>query len=227
MTIIGMPARSGDMMPETSDESDGEWHARLLAGDPTATADLLARHYEGLIAWMVACNPCLDEHDCVTAAHDAIIALCKRPASYKPERSPLVAYLRMSAKGDLRNLQERQRRHHGRDVAMEAVELSPEAGKYLQDADADPERVVLRWERVRAMIDAQPAVPEVVRAALTPGEAAALALMRQGERRTEAYARPLGIAHLPAAEQRREVKRVKDRLHKRLERAGSDDGRTP
>lgn len=227
LKIIGTPARSGVTMPETSQETDREWHARLLAGDPTATADLLARHYEPLIAWMVACNPRLDEHDCVTAAHDAILSLCKRPTSYKPERSPLVAYLRMSARGDLRNSRERERRHQGRDVAMETVELSPDAGKYLQDADADPERVLLRMETVRTMIDAQPAIPEVVRAALTPGEARALALMRQGERRTDAYARSLGLAHLPVAEQRREVKRVKDRLHKRLERAGGDDGRAP
>ena len=49
--------------------------------------------------------------------------------------------------------------------------------------------------------------------------------MRLGERKTAAYALALGIADRPAAEQRREVKRVKDRLQKRLERAGDKGGR--
>jgi hypothetical protein len=43
-------------------------------------------------------------------------------------------------------------------------------------------------------------------------------LMADGERRSPTYAALLGLGHLPAAEQAREVKRVKDRLQKRLRR---------
>jgi hypothetical protein len=51
------------------------------------------------------------------------------------------------------------------------------------------------------------------------GERRAFVLMLCGVRETSAYARALRISHLPWGEQCREVKRVKDRLKKRLRRA--------
>jgi len=48
--------------------------------------------------------------------------------------------------------------------------------------------------------------------------------MRQGERRTEPYARTLGILGLPKEMQQAEVKRLKDKLKKRIQR--EDHGRT-
>ena len=50
--------------------------------------------------------------------------------------------------------------------------------------------------------------------------------MEQGEWRTPVFAVILGVTHLSAAEQRREVKRVKDRLKKRKERSGGKRGRS-
>jgi len=52
---------------------------------------------------------------------------------------------------------------------------------------------------------------------------AELRMMLEKLRPTAAYARILGIEDLPPAEQRRRVKREKDRLGKRLERARPDD----
>jgi hypothetical protein len=43
-------------------------------------------------------------------------------------------------------------------------------------------------------------------------------LMLDGERKTSAYALALGLKGLPAHEREREVKKVKDRLKKRLAR---------
>jgi hypothetical protein len=92
----------------------------------------------------------------------------------------------------------------------EAVELSPVVGKYLWDAAGDPARLVDREEEAAA-----PLVPP----GLTDRDLAVLALLRDGERKTAAYARVLGIADRPIEEQRRIVKREKDRLQKRLARA--------
>ena len=47
-----------------------------------------------------------------------------------------------------------------------------------------------------------------------------LDLMLVGERSTSAYAAALGLVDRPRAERAREAKRVKDRIKKRLERAG-------
>jgi len=52
-------------------------------------------------------------------------------------------------------------------------------------------------------------------------------LRHSGERRTAQFAKVLGIAHLSAFEQRREVKRAKDRIDKILRRKlkRPDDGK--
>jgi biopolymer transport protein ExbD len=47
-----------------------------------------------------------------------------------------------------------------------------------------------------------------------------LELMLDGERQTSVYVEILEIGHLSLEEREREVKKVKDRLKKRLERAG-------
>lgn len=194
-------------------------HARLLAGDPTAPADLAAAYLDPLTAWLAARNPGLgDPHLCATAAEDALLALIKRPASYDPARLSLAGYLRMAAQGDLRNLLRAERRHAARRVALDAVELSPVAGKHLWDASGDPARLVEEGAGGDAP-ERPPSLP-----GLTPEEARVLALLHDGERKTVAYALALGCGHLPVAEQRKEVKRVKDRLQKRLQRAGGGRG---
>ena len=198
-------------------------HARLLAGDPVAPADPAEAYLDPLATWLARQNPGVtDPHLCTVAAGEAIIALIAAPGSYDPTRRSLAGYLRMSAQGDLRNLLRTERRHAARRASLEAVELSPRAGKELWDVESDPARIVERAiveREAELTVDSLPSLP-----GLTPQETAVLALLRQGERRTIAYARLLGLDRLPVAEQRREVKRVKDRLQKRLMRAGGRDG---
>lgn len=192
-------------------------HARLLAGDPVAPADLAEAYLDSLAIWLQRQNPGVtDPHHCTIAAGEAIIALIKAPRSYDPARRSLEGYLRMSAQGDLLNLLRNERRHSDRRTSLEAVELSPVAGKYLWDVEGDPARIVEREDELA--VATRPTLP-----GLTPQEEQALALMRQGERKTIAYARVLGLDRLPVAEQRQGVKRVKDRLQKRLLRAGGRD----
>ena len=209
---------TGPERPSPPEDEGRALHARLLAGaeDPTAPADLAVAYLDRLIDWLIARNPRADPDDCAAAAGDAILALIKNPASYRPERQRLEVYLRISATGDLRNLLRAERRHSSRRAAWEAVELSPAAGKYLRDEAGDPAWLLERGEDV-------PSIPARVRERLTPAEAQVLELMLRGERRTEVYAAALGLADRPLPEQRREVKRVKDRLKKRLERAGGAD----
>ncbi|HEY7065728.1 MAG TPA: hypothetical protein VII06_29910 [Chloroflexota bacterium] len=199
-------------------------HQRLLARDPVASSDLAVTYLDWLATWLTRVSPRDEPHLCNTAAEDAIMDLIKRPAAYNPGRLGLDAYLRMAAKRDLDNLRSRERRHTRRRVALDAVEHSPDAGKYLTDEDEDPARIVEQREEIMAKrTRAAPAV-ETATAGLSPGEAEAFRLLQDGERKTAPYAAALGIAHLPAAEQRQQVKRVKDKLKKRLERAGGPHG---
>jgi len=200
-------------LPSTADEH--ALHQRLLAADPVAPSDLAVAYLEYLGRYLRERNPAIDDQ---TAAEDAIMALSKRPQSYDPARATLVAYLRLSAQGDLRNLLARERRHRSHQANLEAVELSGVAGKELGDGTYDPAVLVEARESVSEVVRQRLAIPAGVLQGLTPGEITVLQLMAEGERRTPAYAEALGITDLPLAEQRHEVKRVKDRLQKRLER---------
>lgn len=217
-----MLSESSSILP--SHEAALVLHQRLLDHDPVASSDLAVAYFNWLATWLARANPGAEPHQCDTAAEDAILDLIKRPAAYNPAKRSLEAYLRMAASRDLQNLQSRERRHSRRRADLEAVELSPATGKYLWDVEADPARIVERREEDMANETKLAPRLEAARDGLSPGEARALELLRQGERNTGPYAVALGITHLPLAEQRQQVKRVKDKLKKRLERVRGPHG---
>lgn len=208
--------------PSSNPESD--LYERLLEGDPVASIDLAEGYLDRLADWLIAHNPRADPHDCATAAADAILALARNPRSYKPERMDLEGYLRMSALGDLKNIIRSEHRHLDRRAPLEAVELPAVRGNSLWESPDDPALLVVHREELADAIASAGEIPASVRATLTPAEEAVLALMQQKERRTTVFASALGISHQPTAVQRREVKRIKDRLKKRLERTPGNDG---
>jgi RNA polymerase sigma-70 factor (ECF subfamily) len=201
-------------MPPSNDEATALL-VRLRSGDPTAPSDLVVAYLDDLARWLQGRNPAVSAEECLTAAEDALLALIKNPTSFDPKRSSLLGYLRMSASGDLKNQWRAERRHVWRKTSLEDVELSPGEGKYLRDGEADPaQRLEVReWSLMSAKVIG------ALRAKLSPEERRVMDLMLEGERKTRAYAEALGLSGLPAPEQKREVKRVKDRLKKRLERS--------
>jgi DNA-directed RNA polymerase specialized sigma24 family protein len=191
-------------------------HRRLVDGDPTAPADFAAAFLQPLTAWLAEHNRTVHRHLVSDAAEDAILAVMRNPASYRPQDSPLEAYLRMSAQGDLRNLLRRETARQERTERLESVEHSDGGGKYLGRDDDPALRLMIEEERA-GLPDT---VPTAVRATLTDVEARALELMLRGERRTSAFADACGFADRPPAEQSRLAKQIKDRLKKRIEREG-------
>jgi RNA polymerase sigma-70 factor (ECF subfamily) len=215
----GMPAAIEPLM---SPEEERELHRRLVEGDVTAPAELAIGFLKPLVAWLVEKNSWrIAEELCNEAAEDALIGLMKSPQSFNPARGKrLVAYLRMSAQGDLRNILRREslKRHH--QIRLEDVELSPQAGKYLAAHDDPSLGLDIQEECARATTQ----VVSQARDGLTAGESRALDLTLQGERKTAVFAEALGIGNWPTKEQRAEVKRVKDKLKKRLKRGRGGDG---
>ena len=188
---------------------------RLLAFEATAFPDLTSIFLDSLICWLVETNSEQIPRDyCVEAAEDALVSLVKSPRSFNPLKKRLLAYLRMSAQGDLRNILARESTHRCRK-SLEAVELSPKGGKYLE-VDDDPSLAVEIKEAFEKVLDGT-SLP--VLDGLTDSECRVLDMMNQGERKTEAFAAVLCIGHLSIDKQREEVKRVKDKLKKRLQRA--------
>src|SRR5437588_505384 len=108
MTAISLPTR----------EQEQELRRRLLAGDKTAPSDLAEAYYVALLNFLRGKNAKRVTDDQIgDAVSETWASLCKNPASYDGTRS-LWAYLRMSAKGDLRNVlaKETRRRRHVKTV---------------------------------------------------------------------------------------------------------------
>lgn len=187
-------------------------YARLRDGDPLASSDLCCAYFPFLIRFLRGCHPEADDdslHDAVTRT---LMDLIDRPTIYDPARTSLQGFLQMAARGDLLNALAAARRRANHQVSFERL---TEAGTEI-DGGGDPLAIVIVQDDDVA---AAARVPPAVRAGLSPAEAAVFTLMAEGERRTETYAHALGLTHLPVSAQRREIKRMKDRIKKRIERA--------
>jgi hypothetical protein len=193
---------------------EAELHRRLLAQDPTASNEAALYWFPRLYAALCRRNPTVsDPHLLEEAAETALLEYFKNPARYDPARLSLSSYLLMAADRDLKNLLQREARHRAHLVPLDPVVHGTPARNDEQDEDdaiALPPGVtreqVLQalWDKVRSPRDR-----EVLRL-----------MVVEGERRTEVFVQVLGIEHLPRDAQRRQVKRVKDRLNKMMRRVG-------
>jgi DNA-directed RNA polymerase specialized sigma24 family protein len=182
---------------------------RLRQGDRLAQSDFIAAVLDPLVSHLRAWRRDADEHMCLTAAEDAVLSVIHNPSVYNPAKgSNLFAFLCMAAKGDLLNVLERERRHHRNRENRDCVELPA-------DGRNSPAEEVL--DDLPSFDD--PALAAEI-ACFTDSERQVFELMRSGEKRTCVFADLLDIGHLPVEEQAREVKRVKERIMKRLKRGG-------
>jgi hypothetical protein len=128
----------------------------------------------------------------------------------------MIGFLFMAAEGDLYNALAKEKRRRQKEIPLENVELEVAAGNSeIKEANpgTEPEKEKLRQ-----------ALPLIFG---DPKDLVMVELMMSGERTTEAFVKVLELRHLPADLQRREVKRHKDRLKKRLERYGKAAHRAP
>jgi RNA polymerase sigma-70 factor (ECF subfamily) len=207
-----METSAASSPPPAPAEADRALHARLLAGDVLASAELAETYLAPLVARLLRHHPHDDPHLVETAAIDAVLATAEHPERYNPARGSLATYLWIAARGDLRNARQSAWRRAAHHTPLDVVEIGPAARNLATGAD-DPADVAARRR------DRDPGLVATARAAFDAREWAVVELMIDGERRPTAdYARLLGLEHLPAPDRAREVKRVKDRLEKRLRR---------
>ncbi len=191
---------------------DRDLRERLLNRDPVATAVLFERFAEPVarsVARRVARSYAPDlAHD---MAIDAIIKLGEHPERYDPERGSLHSFLVMDAAGDARNAAKREDRRQRRQTPIEDVEL---LATQRNMRSAGPEELLFgdAEASLPAGISRPDAMSIIHQAFPDERDRKALQLMGAGERRTELFARVFGIEHLGVEEQRREVKRQKDRI---------------
>jgi hypothetical protein len=187
-------------------------HQRLVAGDLTASAELAELYLPILTDRLERIFPHVDDaHSLDTAVEDAILNYIEKPSQYNPEKLKLESYLVMSAKWDLINILASQKKDFFVNLAeiVELIDDEMEHGIELIDPQ-DVEEIVLNrlsltWKKIQSLL------PDLVDQEIT------LALM-EGIRKTEVYAEILNIGELTIEEQRKIVKRNKDRIKKILTR---------
>jgi len=185
-------------------------HKRLLSLDPVATEELftiavpeLEKH---LRARFPSLAPGVDPDIYLSAVYETLTDYFKSPSKYDPSKSGLMTYLRLACRRDLQNLLAKESRHASGRISLESVEFSLSDGNDVSDTVADS-------------LDGQRLVAELTRG-MTSEEQAVFSLMLEGERSTRVAAEAMNIGRLPLEEQAKRVKRVKDRIKKRMRRRG-------
>lgn len=191
-----------------------ELHQRLLNGDRTASEEVASKLLSRLAEKIGRKFPRTDKHIVWDGATDAILDYCARPDQFNAARGvPLDRFLSMVAwrnvanavRGEVRR--KARERKVGQAEGEATVELEGPAGNLLREETE-------RYRRQRS---------QLMKRLKDHKDQKILELRMQGERRTEAFAKILGISHLPADVQRREVKRAKDRIDKALRRRRADN----
>jgi len=180
-------------------------HARILAGDVTASSDLFRLVHGALTATLrKRVGTLISWEDAGDAATDAIVEYAKAPHKFDASRSGLFGYLLLIARGDALNVARDD--GNARKNLTRIVELSVADGNALEEA---PD---VKVDANRILRDHH---TELIR---EDGDEAVLRLYLQGEKETAAYADALGLSSIPAVEQKKLVKVRKDRIEQRLKR---------
>ncbi len=197
------PAAGKDAAMAPSRAEQDALHQAVLSGEPTASARVFETLLGQLIGRLEFKWPILDRRDIEEQAADSLISYITNPHRYDPHRASLLTYLTLDADGDLKNAYRSPRRRH--EQLAGDVEDPPFQRNETTDAElfAEDDRVL--FARLR---DAFP----------SEADRQVIHLLLEGERSTPVYAEVLGIADLSPEVQKAEVKRVKDRIKKRLVR---------
>ncbi|MCB9149549.1 MAG: hypothetical protein H6641_12385 [Caldilineaceae bacterium] len=191
-----------------------DFHRRVLAGDPTATAEIADAYLFPLVEALTKRVPqSYDPHNVPTAVEDAILNYFQKPEQYDPDKGKsLFSYLHMAAYGDLLNLFDKQRRQTSKLAFQDFVEVSEYDSELIVEAvGKDNFEILLAEQWVSIWSQIREVLPD-------PLDQEILFLMMEGERHTQVFADVLGLLNISSNEQKREVKRTKDRIKKVITR---------
>jgi hypothetical protein len=183
-------------------------HKRLLDGDRVAPEELAGLLLQQLAQEVARKFPHTDLHIAYDGVTDALLDYCAKPSAFDACRGvPLDRFLAQAAWRNVANLVRGEQRRKVREEKSvgysgeQNVELHPSVGNSLQNAEQSQEQQA----ELMQMLD-------------DPMDKKVFELRLTGERRTAVFAQVMGISHLPLAEQRRTVKKAKDRIDVLLRR---------
>lgn len=189
-------------------------HQQILnENSPTAFAQLSELALPHLVEFLQREFRQVEVHLHETAAIDSLLTYHAAPQKYDPEKLTLFAYLRMSARHDLLNAVDHSNRQKRPllDIDEPAIQ-----SQLVADADLESELYLEQW--LDNGDSGKQTMLRQFEAELDTIDRQLFLLMLNGVRETEPYAEIMQLASQPLPEQRREVKRAKDRLTKKLTR---------
>ncbi|MDC0713603.1 sigma-70 family RNA polymerase sigma factor [Stigmatella sp. ncwal1] len=182
-------------------------HERVLQGDPVAPVDVFQTYMEQILKILIQERGCdLDvAHD---SAIDAVMSYLGEPGRYDPKKGRLSTYLIQVAKNRASD------RHR---AATAQARRDQDYAKVFTLQQKPPK------EAMEDAVEARRLLHIVQKLLKREKDKITLEHYLQDERSTEVLAEALGLKNLTPEEQKREVKRHKDRLMKFLERFGKDE----
>jgi DNA-directed RNA polymerase specialized sigma24 family protein len=178
------------------------WARLGNANDLVAWSVFAGAVLEPLLADLRSKFPRVDPHLHQHAVNETIVGLLHRPEQYDPQRGSLEQFLRMSARADLKNALQRERKHSPK------LRVFVECDTFARNDPSEDER---------PRLNDRPEL-QAVREKLNPRDRKFLELMLNGADDHELIDF-LGLADSPPKEQRRGVKQAKDRIKAKFRRA--------
>ncbi len=190
-------------------------HQRILQEDITAFAELSEVALPYFVSFLQKLFPNSHPHQCETVAIDCLLNYQRKPKQYNPEKLSLFAFFRMATRRDMLNVLDKEQRVANRLTRLEDVTLHSESS-LLSD-----ETILEEWLKQHTNLSHEEILTELDKT-FSQQEMDILLLMLEGERSTAVFADIMDIADLDTAVQRCEVKKMKDRITKRLQRLGTN-----
>ncbi len=190
-------------------------HQQILNEDsPTAFAQLSELALPHLVEFLQHEFRQVEVHLHETAAIDCLLTYYNAPEKYDPNKLTLFAYLRMAARHDLLNAIDHSNRQKRPLLNIDEPAIQ---SQLIAETDLESESFYLeQW--LDHGDNGKQTLLHQFEAELNTTDRQLFLLMLNGVRETEPYAEILQLTSQPLPEQRREVKRAKDRLTKRLTR---------
>jgi RNA polymerase sigma-70 factor (ECF subfamily) len=181
-------------------------HERVLRRESVASVDVFRVFMDPIVAALnrKRGRPPDDVYDSVI---DVLVSYLRNPERFIAQKGRLSTYLTQAAKKRVqdrhRSAEARRRREQEFGGAFELRTMSPK-------------------EALEIHVEARLAVGRLEHSKLPERDRALLKLVLQGERSTRVMAKAIGMDSLPEDDLKREVKRHRDRLMKRLARFGKE-----
>jgi hypothetical protein len=184
----------------------------MMTGDLVARSELAELALPVLTERLSKKHPTIFDTDLIdTAVTDALLNYFDNPDLYKSEKASLNSYLFMSANGDLLNLLK------PKSVERNSMQLDEDVELRDRYAEIPIESFVVADDlNVEDAVSARlsPVDARIRELFSDPRDQELAAMVIDGIRKTEEYAKVLGIDHLDSSEQQDIVKRHKDRIKK-------------